>query len=141
MTNFNPYYLAISGTSMATPHISGICALLWQAYPGMRTSKVHDDYNGKDFPDWFNLSNTLVHEAELILDASAHYIEPNADNGVPEDATILGKNVIGHGSATSAILRVDLDNELVICQSRCRGGKAYGKYLAKFLAAIEAGLE
>ncbi len=62
-------------------------------------------------------------------------------NGVPEDATVLSKNVIGHGSATSAILRVDLDNDLVITQSRRRGGRAYGKYLAKFLLTIEEGLK
>ena len=62
-------------------------------------------------------------------------------NGVPKDATVLSKNVIGHGSATSAILRVDMDNDLVISQSRRRGGKAYGKYLVKFLTAIEEGLK
>jgi hypothetical protein len=62
-------------------------------------------------------------------------------NGVPEEKTVLSRNVIGHGSATSAILRVDLDNDLVIAQSRRRGGKAYGKYLVKFLMAIEEGLE
>ena len=62
-------------------------------------------------------------------------------NGVPKDATILSRNVIGHGSATSAILRVDLDNDLVITQSRRRGGKAYGTYLAEFLTVIEEGLE
>ncbi|HCO92766.1 MAG TPA: hypothetical protein DIU00_02245 [Phycisphaerales bacterium] len=62
-------------------------------------------------------------------------------NGVSKDATVLSKNVIGHGSATSAILRVDLDNDLVIAQSRRRGGKAYGKYLVKFLMAIEDGLD
>jgi hypothetical protein len=62
-------------------------------------------------------------------------------NGVPEDKTVLSKNVIGHGSATSAILRVDLDNDLVIAKSRRRGGKAYNKYLVKFLMAIEEGLQ
>jgi len=62
-------------------------------------------------------------------------------NGIPKDATVLSRNVIGHGSATSAILRVDLENDLVIAQSRRRGGKAYDEYLAKFLMAIEDGLK
>ena len=62
-------------------------------------------------------------------------------NEIPKDATVLSRNVIGHGSATSAILRVDLDNDLVIAQSRRRGGKAYDEYLAKFLMAIEDGLK
>ena len=67
---------------------------------------------------------------------------PDAGQGdVAKDATILSRNVIGHGSATSAILRVDPDNDLVIAQSRRRGGKDYQKHLTKFLTAIEEGLE
>ncbi len=62
-------------------------------------------------------------------------------NGQPKDKTILSKNVIGHGSATSAILRVDLDNGLVISQTRRQGGKAYEKYLEKLLLTIEQGLK
>jgi CubicO group peptidase (beta-lactamase class C family) len=61
-------------------------------------------------------------------------------NGLPRDKTILSKNVIGHGSATSAILRVDLDNDLVIAQTRRRGGKNYGKHLTALLMAIDNGL-
>ena len=52
---------------MATPHISGICALLWQAYPGLGISYVHDDYNGDDIPDFYNLTTTRVHEVELMI--------------------------------------------------------------------------
>jgi hypothetical protein len=62
-------------------------------------------------------------------------------NNVPKDATVLSRNVIGHGSATAAILRVDLKNELVITQTRRRAGADYEKHLAKLLLAIEAGLK
>jgi len=61
-------------------------------------------------------------------------------NGTHADQTILSKNIIGHGSATSAVFRVDPDNDLVICQTRRRGGKYYEKYLEKLLMAIEQGL-
>ena len=71
-----------------------------------------------------------------------HYHHPDAGkNELPQDHTILGRNMIGHGSATSAILRVNPDNDLVITQTRRRGGAAYDKYLQKFLMAIEDGLE
>ena len=62
-------------------------------------------------------------------------------NGLPKDATVLSRNVMGHGSATAAILRVDLDNEIVITQSRRRGGPDYEKHLTKLLLAIESGLK
>jgi CubicO group peptidase (beta-lactamase class C family) len=60
--------------------------------------------------------------------------------GVAEDATILSRNVIGHGSATSSILRIDLDNDLIVTQTRRIGGKKYDEYLENLLLAIEAGL-
>ena len=60
--------------------------------------------------------------------------------GNPDDLTVLSKNVIGHGSATSAILRIDLDNDLVISQTRRRGGPFYEQYLEKLLMAIDEGL-
>ena len=57
------------------------------------------------------------------------------------DSVASARNVIGHGSATAAILRVDLDNELVITQTRRRGGPDYDQHLTKLLLAIEAGLK
>jgi CubicO group peptidase (beta-lactamase class C family) len=49
---------------------------------------------------------------------------------------ILGKRVIGHGSATSCILRVDLDNDLVIAQVRRTHGPKYEEQKRKFLQAV-----
>ncbi len=63
------------------------------------------------------------------------------DKKYSENKYILGKNTIGHGSATSTILRVDLDNNLVISQSRRDAGQHYEEYLEKLLLIIENGLE
>jgi len=62
------------------------------------------------------------------------------ESGNAADMTILSKNVIGHGSATATILRVDLDNNLVITQTRRQAGEAYEKNLEKLLLTIEEGL-
>jgi serine protease AprX len=94
----NPYYLAISGTSMATPHVSGAVALLWQAAPSMRVSEVRQDAGvvtadgstytvgpppegdkygnlAYTYPEWMNQSmDTRIHESELILKLTADYI-------------------------------------------------------------------
>jgi CubicO group peptidase (beta-lactamase class C family) len=54
--------------------------------------------------------------------------------------TLLGDRVIGHGSATSSVLRVDLDNGLVITQVRRRAGAMYDKYLSQLMVTIDDGL-
>ncbi len=70
-----------------------------------------------------------------------HNTHPDAGkNGLKVDETILSKNTIGHGSATSSIFMVDLDNKLVITQSRRRAGKAYERYLEKLLLALRDGI-
>jgi hypothetical protein len=62
--------------------------------------------------------------------------DPDAGkNGVPEDKMLLSKNTIGHAAASHAILRVDIDNGVVVSQVRNKAGKDYGKY---FIEGFEA---
>jgi len=88
----DPYYLSISGTSMATPHVAGLVALLWQACPSLTMSDVVEEGHTADGSGGLS---PYIHETELILKATADYIGPDGDNGVPDSDTvehgILGK--------------------------------------------------
>ncbi len=81
------YYMSISGTSMATPHVSGLVGLLFQAAPSLRASEVHDDFQGEDDAYWED-PYTRIHEVELIMKLTATYVPPGADNGVPSNFSI-----------------------------------------------------
>ena len=69
--NPNPYYLAISGTSMSTPHIAGCVALLWEACPSMGISNIPEDYNGSEKEWFYDHEYRFVHDSEIILEAAS----------------------------------------------------------------------
>ncbi|TFH28205.1 MAG: class A beta-lactamase-related serine hydrolase [Bacteroidia bacterium] len=54
-----------------------------------------------------------------------------------EKRAILSDQIVGHGSATSSVLNVDLKNGIVITQSRMNGGAQYDRYLNKAYLLIE----
>lgn len=50
---------------------------------------------------------------------------------------LLSKNVIGHGSATSSVFRIDLDNNIIITQSRRKGRSRFGNHFLKVIKLID----
>lgn len=91
-TNPNPYYLAISGTSMATPHVSGLAALMFQACPSLGMSEVHEDWSGtaEYGVEWETAPETRIHEVEEVLELSTVFLA--SGEGVPEEVSQPGRN-------------------------------------------------
>jgi hypothetical protein len=53
----------------------------------------------------------------------------------------LSQHTIGHGSASSCTLRVDLENDLVITMTRATAGRNFKKNHSQFIKAVTDGIQ
>ena len=96
------YYMAISGTSMATPHVGGMAGVILDIAPSLGVADYHredhDEGNSLvggegtasygQFDDWDTGNYSRVHELELILELTARYegMENSCEDGNDEDS-------------------------------------------------------
>ena len=63
--------------------------------------------------------------------------ETAQDEKTGEKRYLLSDNVIGHGSATSSVFRIDLKNNIIITQSRRKGKNRFGDHFLRLYKLID----
>jgi CubicO group peptidase (beta-lactamase class C family) len=59
------------------------------------------------------------------------------DEETGEERSLLSDDIIGHGSATSSVFWVIPEHNIIITQSRRRGGRNFGQHFRKMIEVIE----
>ncbi len=84
-------YCAYSGTSMSTPHVSGVAALVWSHRPSLRNCEIRDILNAtaadRGDPGWDHEYGHGIVDAKAALDLALKY-EPSPDGCEYSDARI-----------------------------------------------------
>ena len=62
------------------------------------------------------------------------------DEKTGEKKYLLSDNVIGHGSATSSVFRIDLENNIIITQSRRKGSSRFGTHFLELYKLLDENL-
>ena len=81
----NNGYKSISGTSMATPHISGLAALILQANPGMTSAQVEDVINNSAADEGDSGKDTLFGSGIANAKAAVDMVKNQSQESVKSE--------------------------------------------------------
>ena len=109
-------YNSISGTSMATPHVSGVAALVWSYFPSCSNQQIRDALNATA-KDKGSRGRDTSYGYGIVQAKAAYDYLANSDCGGPDDkkpiasftANISGKSVqfVNSSSDDKGIVRYD----------------------------------
>ena len=94
-----------SGTSMATPHVSGIAAMLWAHLPGLTNAQVRSSIEnsaeevgalGQNFLAWVQHGRVNLYEALMMYDSGGSPPEGGGDTTAPGISNVQSKKQKGN---------------------------------------------
>ena len=121
IVEWQPFYASLSGTSMASPHIAGAAALLYEANPGLTPAQVEDilldtarkfSFGGAYESDPQNPgSTTSFDKGAGLLDVPAALVRAGLDfAGVPANSGETQVVAQGDGGDQPAYASADIDS-------------------------------
>ena len=115
--SFGPGYLVLSGTSMATPHVAGVAALLWSQFPDKNVTEIEEAllWSAQDLGSCDK--DPLTGHGLVDAIAAAMYLEGDADI-VPQNRSCILVNVSlttdDFGSETMYLVTSDGDSSDIV---------------------------
>lgn len=109
----NPFYTFASGTSMATPHVAGVVALMLEARPGLKPQHVIDILEGTadDMPAYeifeVGMGHLDAHEAVRAAEKGKVHFPPSINGKTPGFSLLSSSQMSGTAMGATWLTRTE----------------------------------